>query len=1079
MARRGITHILLLIAVLATTAAAHAQETRLLREPTISAEHVVFTYGGDLWIADRNDDATALETARRLTSTPAVESHPEFSPDGQSIAFTSNRSGRDAVYVMPVEGGTPTRLTWYPAATSTVGWTPDGDHVLYASSREAPFASRLWTVSKEGGPSTVLPAPMGIDGAFARDGRRLMVDRLARWESEFQDYRGGQNTPLVLLDTKTLDETWLPHDGTVDTQPVWLGDMVYFLSDREGPVNIFSWDPVSGLVAQVSTLPEPDVKWLSAGPDVLAFERDGYLHEFDPATGQTKRLHIDVTGDFPWAEPGWEFVGNRASNASLSPSGARAVFEARGEIFTVPAEKGSVRNVTRSAGAADRAPVWSPDGTKIAWFSDDGDGYKLMLGAPDGSGDPESISMGESVMAWEPVWSPDGAYLAFVDDDLRIRVVELATKRISTADAGGSNIRRGNMGLTWSHDSKWLAYAKTGPNNFRRVTVWNVDDRAPIALTDPMADSFAPAFDRDGKHLYFLASTDLGLASGWANTSSIGERSSQNAYVIVLQEDGASPFPPESDDEEVAKEENDEDEDEKDDDKKEEEAAGVRIDTDNLNRRTISLPMGSGSYSGMTAGPAGSVFVSGGGSISKFTLEKRESESFLGGASLAAISNDGKKMLVRAGRSWRIVGTAAKPSGDDGTLDMELRMWLDPAEEWTQIFEEAWHYARDFFYDPGMHGRDWNEVRRRYEPLVPHVRHRSDLNYVLDQMNGEMSVGHSFVFGGAFPAVDTVRVGLLGADLSVDKGHWRIDRIYTSESWNPGLSGPLDRAGLDVHEGDYILAVDHRDLTASDNPYRLLDGTANRQIVLKVNDRPVMEGARKITVEPIRSESGLRQRAWVEDNRRYVDEKSDGQLAYAWIPNTGGSGVSSFDRYVFAQQDRHGLVIDERFNGGGNLDDYMVDLMTRTLRAAITNEVPNGKPFTLPAGILGPKVLLINEMAGSGGDFFPWVFKHQNAGTVIGMRTWGGLVKSSVHYPFVDGGAMTAPDNAVFDPVANEWIAENKGVAPDIEVQLSAKALAEGRDPQLDAAIEEALRLLKLNPPIDIQPPPFPRPAKN
>jgi tricorn protease len=1087
MLGRSISFLFFFAILLLAGTPAEAQEARLLRQPTVSATQVVFTHAGDLWVADRAASTAGTAQARRLTSTAAVESNPELSPDGQWVAFTSNRSGNTSVYVVSVDGGTPKRLTWYPAEATAVGWTPDGKHVLYASNRESPHGSwsRLWTVPVAGGPSAVLPAPMGVDGAFAQDGRRLMVDRISRWESEFQDYRGGQNTPLVLLDTKTLDETWLPHQGAVDTQPVWIGNLVYFLSDQNGPVNIFSWDPATGGVQQVTQLKEPDIKQLSAGAGVLVFERDGYLHEYDPASKQTSRLRINVTGDFPWAEARWEFVGDRATSATLSPSGSRAVFEARGEIFTVPADKGSVRNLTRSSGVADRAPIWSPDGSKIAWFSDDGSGYKVVLGSPDGSGTLESISMGESVMAWEPTWSPDGAFLAFVDDDLRIRVIDLETKKITTADAGGSNIRRGNMGLTWSHDSKWLAYAKTGSNNFRRVMVWNVDEKQPTPLTDPMADSHSPAFDRDGKHFYFLASTDLGLASGWANTSSIGESSSQSAYVIVLQEDGESPFPPESDEEEVKETEEDKDkgDDGKDGDDKEEEAEekdeAIRIDLDNLNRRTIALPMGSGSYFSMTAGPAGSVFINGGGSIRKFSLEKRESETFLGGASLVDISNDGAKMLVRSGRSWRIVGTAAAPKGDDGTLDMALRMWLDPAEEWTQIFEEAWHYARDFFYDPDMHGRDWKGVKSRYEPLIPHIKHRADLTYVLDQMNGEMSVGHSFVFGGDYPAVDTVRVGLLGADLEGAKGHWMIKRIYTAESWNPTLKAPLDRAGIDVKEGDYILAIDHQALTASDNPYQYLDGTANRQIVLKVNDKPSMEGAREIVVEPIRSESGLRQRGWIEDNRRYVDEKSDGRLAYAWIPNTGFPGVSSFDRYVFAQQDRQGLVIDERFNGGGNLDDYMVDLMTRKLRAAITNEVPGGKPFVLPAGILGPKVLLINELAGSGGDFFPWVFRQQNAGPLVGMRTWGGLVKSSVHYGFIDGGAMTAPDNAVFDPIKNEWIAENEGVAPDIEVRLSAKASAEGRLPQLDAAIAEALRLLRENPPIEVKPPPFPRPAKN
>jgi tricorn protease len=394
------------------------------------------------------------------------------------------------------------------------------------------------------------------------------------------------------------------------------------------------------------------------------------------------------------------------------------------------------------------------------------------------------------------------------------------------------------------------------------------------------------------------------------------------------------------------------------------------------------------------------------------------------------------------------------------------------------MFDEAWRYERDFFYDPDMHGNDWNAVRQRYRPLVEHVRHRDDLNYVLDQVNGELSVGHSFVFGGDFPAVDTSQVGLLGADLVAENGRWRIGRIYTFESWNPGLSAPLDQPGLRAKQGDYLIGVNGRELTADMDPYQLLDGTAGVQTVLMLNDRPTTDGHWTATVEPIRSENALRQRAWVEDNRRRVDELSGSRLAYAWIPNTGGPGVVSFDRYFFAQQDRQGAVIDERFNGGGNLDDYMVDYMTRDLRAAITNEVPNGKPMLLPQGVLGPKVLLINELAGSGGDYFPWAFRQQKVGPLIGTRTWGGLVKSSTHYALLDGGALTAPDNAVFDPINNRWIAENEGVPPDIEVLQDAKSVAQGRDPQLERAVQELLRMIEANPSKTVTPPPFSRPSK-
>ncbi|MEM8483989.1 MAG: PDZ domain-containing protein [Bacteroidota bacterium] len=1056
---------------------AQMQEARLLRQPTISESHIAFAYGSDLWIADQTGGQ-----ARRLTSTPAVESNPRFSPDGQWLAFTSNRSGTDAVYVVSINGGTPKRLTWYPASTRAIGWTPDGKHVLYSSTREtAPTPhNRLWTVSANGGPSTLLPAPWGYSGAFSPDGNHMIIDRVSRWESEFQDYRGGQNTPLILMNMETLDEVWLPNERTTDTQPVWLGDSIYFLSDRSGPVEIWTYDRSRNAVEQVTSLGEPDIKWLSAGAGILAYERDGYLYTLDPATGRSNKVSVTVSGDFPWMEAGWKFTGDQIRNIALSPTGQRAVVEARGEIFTIPADKGDPRNLTRSSGTADRSPLWSPDGSSIVWFSDDGDGYVLLIAEQDGLSEPKRVDIGESNMAWDATWSPDGNWLAFVDDDVRIRVMDMETHNVETVDVGGINIERSSMGLNWSPDSKWLAYAKTGPNNFRSVYALNIDDRKPIALTDPMADAHAPAWDRDGRHLYFLASTDVALGSGWANTSRMKASASQHPYVLVLREDDPTPFTLESDEEAVEEEEVEESEEEEETEIEEPSDDGVRIDRNRLDRRTIPLPMGSGSYSEIIGGPAGSAFIRSGRTVHKFTLDKRKSEEFLNGAQQIAISNDGEKLIARSGRSLRIVGTAGKPGPGDGTLDIELRMWLDRQEEWTQIFEEAWRYERDFFYDPGMHGRDWNQVRRRYEPLVEHVRHRADLNYILDQVNGEMSVGHSFVFGGDFPAVDTMRVGLLGADFKTNSGRWQINRIYTTESWNPNIKAPLDRPGLNVDEGHYLVGVDGRELSAAMDPYMLLDGTANRQTVLHVNDAPSMEDAWTVTVEPLRNEQSLRRRAWVEDNRRYVEEHSEGKLAYIWVPNTSGQGVSSFDRYYFAQQDKHAAVIDERFNGGGLLDDYMVDLMSRRLRAAITNEVPNAIHFRLPAGILGPKVLLINENAGSGGDFFPWVFRQQQIGPLIGMRTWGGLVKSSVHYGMVDGGALTAPDNAVFDPINRKWIAENEGVAPDIEVRLSAKALAAGRDPQLDRAIEEALRLLAEEQPMqNITPPPYPTPAKN
>ena len=1066
-----------------------SQGTRLLREPTLSQDHVAFTYGADLWVASRDGGL-----ARRITATPAVESDPHFSPDGQWIAFTSNRAGVPAVYVVPVEGGEPTRLSWYPASALTRGWSPDGERILYATSRgTAPSGyNRLWTVGAEGGPSTLLPAPWANDGEYSADGRRLVIDRMSRWDPEWRSYRGGQNTPLVIMDLESLEEVHIPNpDRSTDIHPVWQDGKIYFLSDRDWAMNIWSYDPATQTLEQVTHFQDVDVKTLSGGPGALVFEHDGWIHLLDPATGRSRQLEIMIRGDFPWAEPQWEDVSDRATNASLSPTGKRALFEARGEIFTVPVEKGDPRNLSESSGAADRMPVWSPDGGTVAWFSDDGDGYELFLADQDGLSEPRRMDMGQSKFAWEATWSPDGKFIAFVDDDTRIRVVDVESGDIRTADMGGTNLERGSMGLTWSPDSKWLAYAKTHENNFRRIMAWSVDTEEVLTLTDPLADATSPSWDRDGRHMYFLASTNLALGSGWANTSAMNAEPTYAAYVMLLRSDDPTPFPLESDEEEVkedtgeeASAESGEGEEEGGGEGADDQEEGVRIDADGVQRRIMALPMPVRRYAMTVAGPEGSVFVGEyvdnepGMTLHKFSLSEREASVFTQGVSQVSVSNDGTKILYRSGPRWSVVDTNRPPERGTGAIDVTLRMHLDREGEWRQMFDEVWRLERDFFYDPGMHGNDWNAVRRRYRPLVRHVRHRSDLNYIFDQVNGELSVGHSYVGGGDYPDVESNRVGLLGADFEAHDGRWRIQRIFTMESWNPGLSAPLDRPGIRAEEGHYLVGIDGEEITADQDLYRFLDGTAGVQTVLHLNDSPTMEGAWTETVEPIRSEGGLRQRAWVEDNRRRVDELSGGRLAYVWVPNTGGPGMSSFNRYFFAQQHKEGAVIDERFNGGGLLDDYMVDYMTRSLRAALTNEVPGGRPMRLPQGVLGPKVLIINERAGSGGDYFPWAFRQQEVGPIVGTRTWGGLVAASSPYGLVDGGRVTAPNNAVFDPINNQWVAENEGVPPDIEVRMDARSVAQGRDPQLERAVQEALRLLEENPVPEVTPPPFSKASK-
>lgn len=1057
--------------LLATGTTLPAQGTRLLRQPTVSATDIAFTYGADVWIVGKGGGV-----ARRITSTPAVESDPKLSPDGKWIAFTSNRSGTPAVYVVSAAGGEPTRLTWYPAAALARGWSPDGARVLYATTYGTAPSShhRLWSVPRTGGVSTPITVGWGFDGSWSPDGKRVAVDRMTRWDPEWRSYRGGQNIPLRILDLQSRSEVLIPNDQrATDLQPTFVGNTIFFVSDRDWASNVWKYDVATKALAQVTRFTDAEVKSLGAGAGQVVFEQDGYIHTLDPASGKHQRVDITVQGDFPWAETRWEDVTRSVSAASLSPTGKRILLEARGEIFTVPVEQGDTRNLTRSSGAADRVPAWSPDGKQVAWFSDDGSGYKLMVAGQDGMGMPRAIALGESKMAWEPVWSPDSKRIAFVDHVARLRVVEIASGKIITADVAGAGNDRGSMSPVWSPDSKWLAYAKSYPNNLRRITVWSTETGTVSTLTDGMADAIQPAFDKDGRHLYFLASTNVGLASGWANTSAGLADPQYGLYVMVLREGDPTPFPLKSDDEAAPPPA-----------KPDTGAVQVRIDLPGIDRRILASPLPVRRYSDVQVGPKGTVFVTErvenqpGFTLHKFTLADGKVELFTRGVTRVAVSDDGKKLLLQTGQQWTVTGTEAPPQPGRGAVTVALRMQLDRQAEWQQVFDEVWHFEKDFFYDPDMHGNDWNAVRNRYRPLVQWVRHSADLAYIVDLVNGELSVGHSYVRAGDLPAVDTSHVGTLGADLVLANGGWRIQRILTTESWNPGLGAPLDRPGLRVRAGNYLVGVNGQPLSPNEDPYRLLDGTAGRQTVLHINTRPSMDSAWTITVTPANDENALRTRAWVEDNRRKVDSLSGGRLAYAWIPNTSAPGTTSFDRYVFAQQDRQGAIIDERYNGGGSLDDYMVDHLTRTLRAGISNSAPGGAPWLLPQGVLGPKALLINERAGSGGDYFPWAFRQQKAGVIIGTRTWGGLVSSASHYPMVNGLSVTAPVYRVFDPINNTWIAENEGVPPDIEVLMDEQSVAAGRDPQLERAVQEVLKAVQARGAKPVVPPPMTKPAR-
>jgi len=1096
----------------ALAAAPPADPTRLLRTPTVSATHIAFAYANNIWVVERSGGQ-----ARRLTSFQGQTSNPRFSPDGSTIAFSAEYAGNTDVYVVPAMGGEPRRLTWHPGADAVQGWTPDGKAVLFASGRAtwAPAgAPRFWTVPADGGVEEPLPLPRAYQGRLSPDGTRVAYRMNTSWDEERRNYRGGQNRPIWIVDLKTYALVSPPWTDSWDKDPAWVGDTVYFISDRGDVANVWSFDTKTQRLAQVTRFRDFDVKALDANAGAVVFEQAGVIHLLDPKSGSEKTVDITASGDFPWMMPRWEDVTSRMSNLALSPAGKRIIVEARGEIFTIPAEKGDVRNLTNSSGSAERDPAWSPDGKYVSYFSDKSGEYKLVVEEQDGLKPPREFSLPAPTHYYTPSWSPDSKKILYHDTNLKVWVLDVESGKAKVVGQDPWMVPQRTLAPVWSPDSKWVAYASRLASLYRAIFITNVDTGDTKQLTDGLADAMYPVFDASGKYLWFLASTDFGLRSQWLDMTSYDREENFGLYLAVLKKGEPSPLLPESDEEganpaspkepgqpggrgagartEAAAEAAGEQADQ---------PAGakpaprtpvtVQIDVDGLQQRIISIPgVPERQYAQLRPGAAGTVFYleapagagqGGGNVLQRYRLSDRKAAQFAAGVAAYAVSADGKKLLYRAGGGGGAVpggapGPApapslflvdadkAPPTAGQGRVTATLRMLLDPKEEFRQIFNEGWRNQRDYLYVPNLHGTDWPKMKQLYGQFLPYVRHRADLNYLLDNMGAEIAIGHSYVRGGDMPEVPPLSGGLLGADFVVDAGRYRIARIYDTESWNPDLRAPLASPGVDVVVGDYVLAVNGVELRAPDSIYRLLDGTANRQTVLTVGGKPAMEGTRQVIVVPVSSEQGLRTRAWVESNRRLVDRLSGGQLAYVYVPNTGQPGYTSFNRYYFAQQDRKGAIIDERFNGGGSAADYIIEVLQRDFDGYFNNVAGSRYPFTSPsAGIWGPKVMIINEMAGSGGDLMPYMFRHRKIGPLVGKRTWGGLVHTADTPPFVDGGSMIAPRGGFFTRDM-KWAVENEGVGPDIDVENWPKDVIAGRDPQLERAVDEALRLLKAKP---------------
>ncbi len=1058
-----------LIGLLFLCANIYAQEpTRLLRNPAISQNHIAFIYGGDLWLADKNGN-----NVKRLTAFKGVEADPHFSPDGQTIAFTGEYDGNTDVYTLPISGGEPQRLTYHPGADRVVGWTNDGQRVLFVCGRtRAPtgLPDQLWTVSLKGEMPQRFIIPRAINGKFSPDGKAFVFEEIFPWESEFRNYRGGQNTPLQIIDLKTYSVEKMPWNNSRDIHPIWMGNTIYFLSDRDLAMNIWAYDTKSKTVKQLTKYKEFDCKNLEGHGGNLIFENGGYLYTWSEKMSEPKRLNISVKGDFPWSRPHWVKAKEYIQSAAISPTGKRVAFAARGEVITVPVEKGNPRNVTNSPASAERAVAWSPDGQRISWFSDEGGEYQLVIADQYGR-DQKKINIPNPTFYYHPSWSPDSKYLSFYNENRTLWIADVETGKLMEVDNEGFAHPQHVIYGEWSPDSKWLAYAKRLENQYGAIFIYSLEQQKTFQITDGLADCKMPAWDKSGKYLYFTASTDYGLNLGWLDMTSYDRPMTRGIYMAVLAKATENPLAPESDEEE--KEEEDEEkkkEEEKEAEKdKKEQVEPVVIDMDGLIERIVAIDVKPKDYRQLETGKAGVLLFTeqkpGEDALTlyRFTHEKREAEKVVDGIRDFEVAADGSKYLyVTSSNSYVVADPGEEPKPDKETLKLDnVKIKIDPALEWMQMFREAWRYQRDYFYVDNVHGLDMDWAFKTYAPWVAHVKHRSDMNYVLDVFSGETAIGHSFVQGGDFPDVDRVPIGLLGADYEVVNNRYRITKIYSGESWNPDVHAPLSGPGIDVSVGDYLLAVNGIPLDATINLYSLFDQTADQQTFITVNNQPTLTNAREIIVKPVSSERMLRQHDWVESNRRKVDELSNGQLAYVWLPNTGEGGYDNFNRYYFAQTHKKGAIIDERYNGGGSAADYMIDLLGRKIHGYFNNPIGKRQPFTSPnAGIWGPKVMIINEMAGSGGDLLPYMFKFEKSGPLVGTRTWGGLVGIWDVPALIDGGRITAPRGGFYD-LAGEWRVENEGVAPDIRVEQEEKAVIAGGDPQLERAVTEALRLLK------------------
>ncbi len=1063
------------VAFAAGQAAAAAQGTGLLRQPDISENQLVFVYGGDIWLSDRNG-----QHPRQLTSHPAAEFAPKFSPDGKWIAFSASYDNNTDVYVMPVTGGTAKRLTWHPGTDTVNGWSPDGSKVLFASNREVANSrsNQLFEVKISGGYEEKVMAAVAFEGRWSADGKKLAYrpnNSAYRDSSGWRLHRGGSTPPVWIIDVKNQQLEKIPHPNANDTNPFWLNNDVYFLSDRDNKaVNLYSYQ--NKKVTQLTKQTDWDIRSAAGFGNTVVYEAGGYLYQFDAQSGASKNIAVTLQTMSAQQRPQWKDASKTLTSAQLSSTGKRVVVSARGEIFTVPIKDGTVRNLTQSAGVREFDGLWSPDGQQLAYISDAGNQHQLVLRTQDGQAKAASYPLGKTGYFNLLAWSPDGQKLVLQDNHLNLYSFDLKTKKQQTI---ATSKRRQQFQVSFSADSRYLAYTLTEANYFSQVYLYDFNAAKSTRVTDGLSHAADPAFG-DG-YLYFTASVNTGPSQVGLDLSTQERPLRQGIYAAVLTTSGKSPLWQESGDEPVADAKDDaakdSDKEEKDDSKTA--VKKVQIELNGLSNRIIPLPLPEKNYGQLKVAADGALWFlerpqpgasndgpaaddTNSAKLQRFDFKERKAAEIKDGLADYQFSADGKQLLTIVAPADLAQGAAEAKTELKAVSLSGVKAYIDSKQEWQQIFNDAWRMQRDYFYDAQLHGINWQAMYDKYQPLLQFVQRREDLNEVLVEMIAELQVGHNRIGGGDVHQEPSSKVGLLGADFVITDGHYQLTTVFAGDRWNPFLKAPLAAPGQNAKAGDFVLAINGEPLDASKNIYQLLDNTQGKQLQITLADNAQGKNKRQIRVEPIANEAELRLWHWVENNRQQVDKATDGKVAYVYLPNTGGGGFYFFNRMFFAQVDKKALIIDERKNGGGQAANYITDILSRPFLSGWKDR--DGMVFTTPGGaIYGPKTMLIDQDAGSGGDFLPWAFKRLKLGKTIGTRTWGGLIGISTNPPMIDGGFHVVPFFRFYTP-DGEWRVENEGVAPDIELELDPIAVNQGRDVQLERAIEETMTQLDNNP---------------